>query len=117
MEKQYHDESSTVHDLEASNERSRLMTGESSNGPLASKMADRIFSGLLDKELDKINKFYHDQEADIARDLETLEADISQKDKERPSPANSEYDDDDDDDDEEDEDDAKRRECCIVCTA
>jgi phosphate transporter len=110
LEKQYHDGESALHDLEAFNERSRLMTSETSGNGVPTKSADIIFSGLLDKELEKITEFYKEQEADIERDLETLEADIISKDEEGPSFGYSEYDDDEDDDDDDDEEDAKRRE-------
>lgn len=109
LEKQYHDGESALHDLEAFNERSRLMANEAGNG-VPMKSADVIFSGLLDKELEKIIEFYKEQEADVERVLETLETDIMKKDAEGPSFGYSEYDDDEDDDDDDDDEDAKRRE-------
>ena len=107
LEKQVHDSNETG-DLEA-NERSRLMANERGETSMNTRAADRFFAGLLDKELEKIVKFYIETEADVAKDIETLEADIAQKDAEGPSPAGSEYDEDDDDEDDEEDEDAKLR--------
>jgi phosphate transporter len=71
--------------------------------------ADKIFSGLLDKELQKIVLFYKDQERDLGRDLENLEKDIAQKDAEGPSPADSAYEDDDDDEEDDEDDDYRNK--------
>lgn len=108
LEKQYHDEGSALHDLEASNERSRLIASGTGS---TTKMADKIFTGLLDKELDKIVTFYQDQEAELAKDIQTLETDIAEKDAQGPSPPGSEFDDDEDDDDDDDEEQGRRSEC------
>lgn len=92
-----------LRDLEASNERSHLMTADGLS------KADKLFSGLLDKELQKIVLFYKEQEAELARDIETLERDIAQKDTEDPSPHDSAYEDEEDDEEDEDEDDYNKR--------
>lgn len=103
LEKQYHDHGLALRDLEASNERSHLMTADGLS------KADKLFSGLLDKELQKIVLFYKEQEAELARDIETLERDIAQKDTEDPSPHDSAYEDEEDDEEDEDEDDYNKR--------
>jgi phosphate transporter len=108
LEKQFLDNDSALHDLEASHERSRLIASGTAS---TVKIADKIFTGLLDKELDKIVTFYKDQEAELEREIHALEADIELKDAQGPSPARSEYDDDDEDDDDDDEEPGKRSEC------
>ncbi|CAG8648689.1 16792_t:CDS:2, partial [Acaulospora colombiana] len=74
LEKQFHETDSALNDLEASHERSRLISSNRHAAGL--KAADTIFSGLLDKELDKIILFYAEQEADLKKDIEMLERDI-----------------------------------------
>jgi hypothetical protein len=108
LEKQFHEADSALNDLEASHERSRLISSNRHAAGL--KAADTIFSGLLDKELDKIVAFYTDQEAELKKEIEALERDIVLKTAEGPSPVGSDYEDDDDDEDDEDEEDGKRRE-------
>lgn len=98
LEKQYHDHGLALRDLEASNERSHLMTADGLS------KADKIFSGLLDKELQKIVLFYKEQEKELARDVENLQKDVAQKDTEGPSPTDSIYEDDEDDEDDDEED-------------
>ena len=46
--------------------------------------ADDTFSALLDPELEKIVRFYREQEAELLRELQQLEADIAQLDVSEP---------------------------------
>lgn len=102
-----------IDDLEAAtNERSTLLGGDvrdgfglgggaATGGGGGGHPADDMFSSLLDRELEKIVRFYREQEAEVLRELYQLEADIAQIDAEGPS-VRSPYDE--FDEDEEDED-------------
>ena len=92
-------------DLEAAtNERSTLLGdghGLGGAGGGGGHPADDTFSALLDPELEKIVRFYREQEAELLREVHQLEADIAQIDADGPS-MRSPYDE--FDEDEEDED-------------
>ncbi len=103
LEKQYAGVDGRIDDLEAAtNERSTLL-GEVhglGGGAGGGHPADDTFSSLLDPELEKIVRFYREQEAELLREVHQLEADIAQIDADGPS-MRSPYDD--FDEDEEDE--------------
>ena len=118
LEKQYAGVDGRMDDLEAAtNERSTLLGGggdvrdgfgfgfgggaATGGGGGGGHPADDMFSSLLDRELEKIVRFYREQEAEVLRELYQLEADIAQIDAEGPS-VRSPYDE--FDEDEEDED-------------
>ena len=86
LEKQYAGVEGRVDDLEAAtNERSTLLGGvRALSGVGAAHPADGTFSSLLDRELDKIVRFYREQEAETLRELQQLEADIAQRDADGP---------------------------------
>ena len=113
LEKQYAGVDGRIDDLEAAtNERSTLLGGDvrgglglgggaAADGGGGGCPADDMFSSLLDRELEKIVRFYREQEAEVLRELYQLEADIAQIDADGPS-MRSPYDE--FDEDEEDED-------------
>ncbi|KAG8798842.1 low-affinity phosphate transporter, partial [Serendipita sp. 399] len=139
LEKQYHDSTTlggaAATDLEATDERTSLLLRTTTTNLLhhnnrdedehgnsaqfvnnrdsrhlrALQSADKIFSGLLDKELEKIVRFYRTIEADLHRDMVALESDVAMKDAQGASPTNSGFFDEDDEEDEEDEEDGKGR--------
>lgn len=103
LEKQYAGVDGRIDDLEAAtNERSTLLgDGHGLGGAGGGHPADETFSSLLDPELEKIVRFYREQEAELLREVHQLEADIAQIDADGPS-MRSPYDE--FDEDEEDED-------------
>jgi phosphate transporter len=103
LEKQYAGVDGWADDLEAAtNERATLLGDvHGLGGAGGGHPADDTFSSLLDRELEKIVRFYREQEAESLRELHQLEADIAQLDAAGPT-ARSPYDD--FDEDEEDED-------------
>jgi hypothetical protein len=113
LEKQYAglDIDGRADDLEAlTNERTTLLGGGpggvgggGSGGPADAHAhahpADDTFAALLDPELHKIVRFYREQEAELFRELQQLEADIAQRDAEGPGAVYpyDEFDEDDED--------------------
>ena len=86
LEKQYAGVDGRIDDLEAAtNERSTLLGGvRALSGVGGAHPADDTFSSLLDRELEKIVPFYREQEAELLRELQQLEADIAQREAEGP---------------------------------
>ena len=102
LEKQYSGVDGRLDDLEAATSERTTLLGEvhGLGGPGGGHPADDTFSSLLDRELEKIVRFYREQEAESLRELHQLEVDIAQLDAAGPS-ARSPYDE--FDEDEEDE--------------
>ena len=86
LEKQYARLDGRIDDLEAAtNERSTLLGGvRALTGVGGAHPADDTFSSLLDRELEKIVRFYREQETELLRELHQLEADIAQRDADGP---------------------------------
>lgn len=101
LEKRQHELRSQHPDDIESNERSALM-GHDGSSP-----TDSFFVPLLDKELQKITKFYEAQERTLLADLEGLEELVKMKDEENVS--DDRYVDEEDDDDDDDDDDRNRK--------
>lgn len=107
MEKQYAGVDGRIDDLEAATTERTTLLGDVRGfggvgvGVGGGHPADDTFSSLLDRELEKIVRFYREQEAELLRELHQLEADIAQLDADGPS-ARSPYDefDEDEEDDE-----------------
>jgi len=103
LEKQYVGVDGWIDDLEAAtNERATLLGGVGElGGAGGGHLADDMFSSLLDRELEKIVRFYREQDAELLRELYQLEGDIARLDVEGPlaSPPYDEFDEDDEDED------------------
>ena len=82
LEKQYAGLDGRIDDIEAAtNERATLLGGvRALGGAGGGHPADDTFSSLLDRELEKIVRFYRDQEAELLRELQQVEGDITQRD-------------------------------------
>lgn len=98
LEKKQHDlRRQHAGDLESS-ERSALMGHDESSS------TDRYFIPLLDQELQKITKFYENQERSLLAEIDNLEELVRAQDQESLSDQRFMDEEDDDDDDDEDED-------------